>query len=147
MLKDRRLVIGHELANAFLYAELHCALLMRLANSGNLPMPDVPPMATEEELLESFIPFIDDISLIELRAALRSASLVFDQLVNRGFLEDGDTRKQLLTAKRRLHRARIWLSRVADNGMVDSLCIHGWSSTDIGISLGRAEADTDRYIS
>jgi len=109
-------------------------------------MPEVPRMVTEEELLEKFVPFIDELSLAELWASLRAASQVFDQVAGRRILEEDDTQKHLLIAKRRLHRARIWLSLVADNHRVNSLCTHKGSSPGIGISAGVCGVETEQHI-
>jgi len=128
-----RSLVAEELATAFMYAELHCALLLRLIRDENVSMPQMPPFDKEQILLEEFTAHIDDISLIELKATLRAVSLAFGQVQAGGQYAVEDNKASLGAARTRLHRARGWLVQVADHGLRAPLGAGKLSEPDRGL--------------
>lgn len=114
MHETRKSQLASELARVFTHAELRCEYLIQHL------MDDLPVSATEaalepdEKLLNEFAAFIDDISFIELKAALRSVVLVMCQIRSDNQCARTNGIKHLANAKKRLEQCRQWLVCLAD---------------------------------
>jgi len=132
------ILTANKLATAFRYAELHCTLLLRhIGERGGLP-PRMPSLDSEKALIETLADFIDDISLIELNATLRTVSLAFSRMQVNCPKTMEDNVRPLEAARARLGAARDWLEKFAEEGLSAPLTHSEWSAADIGLSNIRA---------
>lgn len=147
MEETRRSLLAQDLVRGFTFAELHCTLLLRHLQAGLLQVPKIPGMDSEEANLNAFAQYTDDLSMIEMKAALRSAALVFDQIANRPEEQRcgnrvADCIDWLEAVKARLVRSRRWLEHIAEHGYEGPLAAHNWDKESVGIAV-REVGDTE----
>ena len=128
MQTPERSILAGELAQAFAYAELHCNLLRRYLK-GKLPaIPQIPPFDDEEAMLDSLAKFVDAANVLELRAALCGVSAAFLHAASGGFRSGEECTARIDTAKKRLKKARRWLTMVEEGGDFVRLKQMDWPS-------------------
>ena len=146
-MKSSKAFIASELAKSFQFAEFHCALLMRDAGAGNFLIPDLPSLDDEAAQLQGFDIHIDDISILELKATLRSVALAFSRFEAGSISNRRDFYRRLCGIKRRLNKAASWLNQIAEgDSRVGPLSSHGQCDAEIGIVAPGLSLDVQQTL-